>query len=968
MTETTVTAARTSGTAGIRDRVASALRSGSFWVAAVCWLALAAFAVIGIGPSLIGHGTFTGTALIKGYAPWASALESTSKTTNSMVGDTVDAVAPQLILLVEAARHGTFAMWNPYTAGGVELGGLPNTGAFSPVSWAWWVFPSYMAAAWVKLSEIALIAVGMSLFLRRFQLPSATWAIAALIYSSSGFMIAWTNWPQSRVAAYIPILFWALDRAAVSLKWVDVLPVGFVVMSMLLGGFPAIVGYALYLGAAYVLVRAILVHRSFRKVILSGVIALVGVGAGALLSAWQLIPFVLNALSIIDFSARGGLGPLTPLNLLTTYVPDIQGISSTGPSWAGISPIESFSYLGIAAVTLIGCAGLIPSRVVRRVHPLVFFVLAAAIGVIAVYLGGPVQEFVHKLPVFSSSPIGRVRSIIEFSGAVVAAFGFANILQPKGLREEWAELREPGARARLVRRVAAVLAGGVFAALVAYEAKHILWNVPTPYVPQLKQEIIQAAGIAVVIGGLAVAAWIWRRRWISIVAGVLVPVAVVVPALYVVHSWWPTSPTDTFYPETAAHEYLEKHLGDDRFANIGTAMLPGTNSVYGLRSLVGHAFQTKEWKEVLLTIDPNAMASPTYTTLSGQDLQANVEKPLLDRYGVSYLVADPKTAILGQPSTENPAGSEVAADPSDPDSRPSVTAPKTGTSQQVGTGTIDSEVFHGALHGVTFSMPTIDADTSGGVDLTVKIRRASDGKVLASTSTWLSSLNSGGRNVAIAGDDIPSGTAWYAEISATGVGDGFSVATDASGKAAVAVTVPRDDGITVVHTGDATIYHRATALDRVRWADSAVVATSTKQQLTELNDPSLPDDTVVLSSSTESTPVGSAGPATVKTEASDLNTEKYSVDAQGSGWLVVTDSLLRDGWSATVDGKAAKILPAEHAAGAVRVPAGKHTVELHYRTPGIITGGIVSGGTVVVIAAIWVLVVMRRRRRGKADA
>nr|WP_253895618.1 YfhO family protein [Corallococcus exercitus] len=69
------------------------------------------------------------------------------------------------------------------------------------------------------------------------------------------------------------------------------------------------------------------------------------------------------------------------------------------------------------------------------------------------------------------------------------------------------------------------------------------------------------------------------------------------------------------------------------------------------------------------------------------------------------------------------------------------------------------------------------------------------------------------------------------------------------------------------------------------------------------------------------------------------------VESPSAAVLVVNDAF-QPGWRATLDGQAVPILPANVAVRAVAVPAGKHVVELNYRTPGL-TAGLVVG------AAAW---------------
>jgi uncharacterized membrane protein YfhO len=85
--------------------------------------------------------------------------------------------------------------------------------------------------------------------------------------------------------------------------------------------------------------------------------------------------------------------------------------------------------------------------------------------------------------------------------------------------------------------------------------------------------------------------------------------------------------------------------------------------------------------------------------------------------------------------------------------------------------------------------------------------------------------------------------------------------------------------------------------------------------------------------------------------------------AEQAGYLVIADALVRDGWTATVDGRKAPLLHGNHAFAAVRVPAGEHRIELTYTAPGLRTGVVVSILSIVLAGLLLVFPVRRRPRR-----
>jgi hypothetical protein len=83
-----------------------------------------------------------------------------------------------------------------------------------------------------------------------------------------------------------------------------------------------------------------------------------------------------------------------------------------------------------------------------------------------------------------------------------------------------------------------------------------------------------------------------------------------------------------------------------------------------------------------------------------------------------------------------------------------------------------------------------------------------------------------------------------------------------------------------------------------------------------------------------------------------LNEVVIAVYTRRAGLLVCSESNM-DGWSATVDGRAVRILAANYAFRAVEIPPGSHTVQFAYCAPGWNAGLAISiAGLLLVITAV----------------
>jgi hypothetical protein len=89
--------------------------------------------------------------------------------------------------------------------------------------------------------------------------------------------------------------------------------------------------------------------------------------------------------------------------------------------------------------------------------------------------------------------------------------------------------------------------------------------------------------------------------------------------------------------------------------------------------------------------------------------------------------------------------------------------------------------------------------------------------------------------------------------------------------------------------------------------------------------------------------------------------ERVRLHCESSGGYAVLLDAWAPGWTASVDGVAARIERADGLVRAVAVPSGHHTIELAYRTPGLRTGALISLLGWLSLAALWVWLSRRRR-------
>ncbi len=909
-------------------------------------LILAAFVAVTLGPALLGRGVLLDVDMLTRWYPFSAAGLSGPDVIMCR-RDTVDFYLPGIAHIKSQLGLGDIATWSPYEVGGTPLASLPNHAALSPLSLPYFLLPLWLAPAYVKLAELAVVLAGMVAFLGRHGVRRSAGLLAGLVFFSSGFMIMWSNWPHTRVAAFIPALFWALDRAVTLRGPRDVAWVGVIVASMLLGGFPAVTLFALTGGACYVLTRWLFPTRGpVRETLHGWLVAGAGVLLGVALSAVQLLPFVreLGALGV-DERQVGRHSPTG--QFLTTIAPDVYGTCIDGVSYGPQNPVEGTAFLGAGAVVLALCAFLVRNRVTSGAGAAGasargarnYLGVTAVVALTLVWLGGPLLDLLRRVPGFDTGGLGRISSLFLFVAAALAGFGLERLLR----RSDPDPGGTPPAASprRWVLGVVLVLAT---VGLYAWSA-HRGWEDLAPgggaqYERSLALPLVLAA-VAVLA---AVVACLAPPRWRPV--GVLVLVlAILLQSTLFVHRQLPLSQRSSFYPTTPTHRFLQDNLGDERYAATGVVTYPATADYYRLRTPVGHEFTAPRWADLLEAVDPDTFTTKTFSQFPGRVTAAiAAEQPVLDALAVRYWVSRPDDVVGGA-------------------RLPRLDGDQVSPAFEIGPGDVATcTVPGGSLRGIDLLVDRYPDDDEATVH--VRVRTSSGG--LENTRTVSRDLESTRLGVGLAGEDLADTGPLTVEVWTSATDGTLVLGQDDDGDTCRAIR-PRDDGLRLAHAEPgALVYERLGAQPRIRWAGRSEVVDDADRRVATLA-AGTSRDTVLLESA--DLPVADGANAQVRVVTDEAERIAADVDADGLGYLVVADALVRPGWTATVDGRPVDVAQGDHAFAAIPVPAGEHRVVLSYEAPGLREGATVSLVALLLTLMLGVVpAVLRRRRRGADPA
>lgn len=933
-------------------------------------LAVALFAAWGIGGPLFGHGTTAATSTLVQSGPWPQAGFNESAGGNNLLYDTYTSATPGAILFKDGLSHGQITGWDPNGDGGGPLGSVPNDALLSPLTLPYYVLPTWMGPAYTELLIIVCGVGGSFLFLRRLRLSRVAGLLGGLAFAGSGFMIMWVNFPQSRTAAFIPALFWTVERFLQTRRVRDAALIALPIAALLLGGFPSVTGYAVATASCYAVTRLVALHRhEARRMLLGAAGCVAGLIGGVGLVAFQLLPFesFMKTWLIIGRSQTSSEHP-TPTSLLTLIAPWAFGTGNIySQGWyIQANAVETINYIGAAALVLVLAAVALPWRA-RLLLPRsvwTFFAAAAGVWLALIYIGSVPLAVLQHTPVvralFGQNYIGRSRSVLGFVLAVLVAVGYDVIVRrretaaaasrsPHRLRPAWPAAIGAG--------TLLIFAGVMVAALhdVHDAGAHALGEGVA--MSLFKHQMAYAAAFTAVAALCVCVVWhAGERRRLAFGGdrlwnGARVTAAAALPLLLAWQSgsfasqFFPRSPQNTFYPVTDTQSYLSTNLGEQRYASTATGMVFGTNSAYQLRAVNGHNFIEQSFAAMIDAIPDGQISYETYIDFPQN--QSTATSPILDQLGAKYWVTALSDPVLGPVTAAKTDGSTYVLEPGK-----SVTVPVPVT---------------GRLRGVAVT-PVGGVSVTTADSLDVVVRNAS-GATVAQTDrladTKAATMSAGSAfEVPVAADTQQAG----AQLTATLTWHGsrpLGIEGDGGAPALGAVS-GQNDGLQLVHVQDSAIYLRLNAQPRIRWASSSSVVSNQTQRVGLLASGSVGAGDVVLSAPG---PAASGAPAGVNVTEDGNDQVSATVNASGAGYLVVADSD-QVGWTATVDGHGAQLRAADQGVVAVQVPAGKHVVTLTYSPPHGVLGSVVTAfSAVVLVAAVvgewWWL--RRRRRTGGAE-
>jgi len=343
---------------------------------------------------------------------------------NGLLSDVVSIIYPWRLYGMELMQKGIWPLWIPQALGGAPLLANFQSGLFYPFNFLFFIFSKINAWSIYIILQPVLASLFCFIFLRNLKLQILPSLIGGLIFAFSGFNLVWLEYGiVGHAGLWLPLILLTIDKLfnKPSGLWVAIgaLAIGF----SLLAGYPQIAAFSLVVAVLYLLFK---IFWAKEKVGSRSLLLVFGfLFLGILLAAVQLLP----GLELWRLSIRGadptaaafhfGLNPLK--NLILFWAPDFYGNPATGNFWGWGAYNESVSYISVAGL-LMAITALLSYKKDKIVTFFKILLLASLLMVFA----NPLSNFIFSLglPILASASAGRFLFLVDFSLAILAAYGF----------------------------------------------------------------------------------------------------------------------------------------------------------------------------------------------------------------------------------------------------------------------------------------------------------------------------------------------------------------------------------------------------------------------------------------------------------------------------------------------------------------------------------------------------------------
>jgi len=350
---------------------------------------------------------------------------------NFLISDPVEQQYPWRQLAVGELKELKLPLWNPYNFSGTPLLANGQSAPFYPLNILFFLLPFPFAWSVLVLLQPILGGIFMYIYLQKIKLSKASCFLGSIVFSFSGFSMVWMEWNIIvQTIIWLPFILFIKETLLekFSLKWAIAL--SFAELCAFLGGHLQTWFYLICVTNAYLLYRIateskVSVTLFIKKHVPFLVIGIffLAVILTLLFPLFQFIHLSGREIDLLNWQTAGWFIPWQ--QLITFLIPDFYGNPASLNYWGIWNYMEFALYIGIIPVMFSLLA------LFRYKNKFVLFYILLLIVSILFAFPTPLAKipFILQIPFLSTSQPTRLTFLIDFSLAILAAFGMEQFLE-----------------------------------------------------------------------------------------------------------------------------------------------------------------------------------------------------------------------------------------------------------------------------------------------------------------------------------------------------------------------------------------------------------------------------------------------------------------------------------------------------------------------------------------------------------
>ncbi|MCH7952005.1 YfhO family protein [Patescibacteria group bacterium] len=575
---------------------------------------------------------------------------------NFLITDAVRQQYPWRELAIDLVKGGELPLWNPYTHAGTPLLANIQTALFYPFNVLFFILPFTSAWTIQVISQPVLLAIFTFAYLVNIGISKKAAVIASLSLAFSGFSVVWLEWNTTlHTLVWLPLALLAIEKILnkESLRWYIAL--GFSLTSILFAGFLQTAFYAFACIGFYGMFR---VHKSYRRefdrkkqlLLRFSLLAIIVVA----ITSVQWLPtarLVLNSARAYD---QGNVLQredwFLPWQHLVQFIaPDFFGNPSTLNYWGVFNYMEFVGYIGIVPLTF-AFLGMMKIRPLSsQGRTLKQFFLVTLLIALVFSTPNPISKlpFQLKIPLLSTAQPSRLMMLVDFSLAVLAAFGVDAFLKSIGKNRE-----KTRANSKTLRNIGIVVAGLVVVLMGLWAATFLaqnMWpaitkeNIAVTQRNLILPTLLTLTTVVVISVAIATRLLTVRGKIASLVPTLIFVILFSITSADLLRFAWkftPFSDPDFLYPSTATIEFLKSDKIPWRYMTTDRRIFPPNFSVpYRLQTIEGYdpIYISRFGQLIASAQRGEAVLEPIpFHRIIRPD---NVESPVYDLLNVKYVLS-----------------------------------------------------------------------------------------------------------------------------------------------------------------------------------------------------------------------------------------------------------------------------------------------------------------------------------------